>query len=51
MLRDVCECGHHKSSHHREVESSGDVTQERRLVYTTCLASHCDCRRYVPPRK
>jgi hypothetical protein len=44
--RQTCACGHHKSTHHREVESSGDVTQERRLVYVACLANFCDCGLY-----
>ena len=44
--RQTCVCGHHKSTHHREVESSGDVTQERRLVYVACLANFCDCGLY-----
>lgn len=35
MYRETCRCGHDKASHFRE-----------HGVYLTCLATHCQCRRY-----
>jgi len=46
MLREMCRCGHHKTTHHAETESSGDVTQTRRVVYGVCLGPFCECPRY-----
>lgn len=49
-LRDDCiDCTHAKETHASDVESSGDATQERRIVYGACLAAWCACRRYEPP--
>jgi hypothetical protein len=53
-LRDVCEreeCGHARESHYSEIQSSGDVNQERRRVYFGCLASFCECERFVASKK
>jgi hypothetical protein len=54
MRRDECEngeCGHSKATHYREIESTGDVNQERRYRYFGCLASFCGCEQYVAPKE
>jgi hypothetical protein len=51
MRRDDCAfCDHSKTTHYRELESTGDINQERRYRYYGCLAAYCDCEVYVAPQ-
>ena len=56
-LREACDrptCGHDKSTHHAEPESTGDVTkpgEAGRIRYGACLGSWCDCPKYLPPKQ
>jgi hypothetical protein len=54
MRREECArpgCGHSKEAHYSEIESSGDVNQERRRRYFGCLSSFCQCENYVAPKR
>lgn len=39
-LRETCHCGHDKATHYLDREASP-------ATYFSCLAMHCDCRRYA----
>lgn len=55
MLRDDCQCGHARDSHHtrttvRPPPSDAELDVVVR-VYGLCLAPWCDCKQYEAPHE
>lgn len=49
-VREQCECGHDKSTHHRRdtmrPPRDGGLLDELVTVYGACLGAFCDCARF-----